>query len=174
MGDLFRAISQQQGDPRRRDPDQHKGEISEVGVTSMLYALSELKTTGIFLDVGSGIGDVIAQVALESIGGVCVGVEVQRELAELSKRLVTSAKAFHVRLTKICVHDDDIRQLRNTTTAAMQSSTIVFLNNLVFDPSSNLALETFVTRASILVHVITMDKWCGRHRQDYKRPFCAV
>ncbi|EGZ24340.1 hypothetical protein PHYSODRAFT_481434, partial [Phytophthora sojae] len=157
-----------------RDPDQHTGEISEVGVTSMLSALPILKATDIFLDVGSGIGNVIAQVALESNVGCCVGLEVQRELAELSKSIVASAKDSHLRLTKICVHDDDIRHLRNTTMTAMQASTVVFSNNLVFDPSSNLALETFVTRAPRLAHAITMDKLCGRHREDCKRPFCAV
>lgn len=174
VAEIFRSVSRQDLQAPRRTPDCHAGEISIDGVTTMLSVLPPLKATDVFLDIGSGIGNVIIQVAVETQVGICIGIEVQSQLALLSKSLISSARATYARLGKISVYEDDIRQISGAPKAAMQSSTIVFANNLVFEPSTNEALEVFVTSAPRLAHVITTQAVCGRHRDTCKREFCSV
>ncbi|POM62880.1 hypothetical protein PHPALM_27910 [Phytophthora palmivora] len=144
------------------------------GVTAILSALPRLRATDIFLDISSGIGNVVVQVCLETLVGLCLGVEVQQQLVGLSTSLITSAKPSFSRLNKVRVYEADMRQLYRTVKAAVESSNIVFSNNLAFDPPSNMALDSFVTRAPPLAHVITTSKLCGRHRDGYQRSFCLI
>eukprot|EP00644_Phytophthora_capsici_P019076 jgi/Phyca11/132140/e_gw1.137.8.1 len=78
------------------------------------------------------------------------------------------------RLAKVFVHNDDIRTASSATQQAMYSSTVVFSNNLVFDPTSNNALESFATHSPNLVHLVTTQRVCCRHRDSCQRAFCSV
>ncbi|POM79392.1 LOW QUALITY PROTEIN: Hypothetical protein PHPALM_2955, partial [Phytophthora palmivora] len=84
--------------------------ISMHGVSILLSLLSPVKATDVFLDVGSGVGNVVAQVAIETPIGLCIGVEIQHELSLLSKAVIESANATQPRLAKVHIYTCDIRQ----------------------------------------------------------------
>ncbi|ETK86293.1 hypothetical protein L915_09070, partial [Phytophthora nicotianae] len=84
VDNVFRSVSRKQVKPKRPNLEHRSGGISKAGVTAILAVLPRLQGTDIFLDIGSGIGNVIVQVALETQVGMCVGIEAQSQLAKLS------------------------------------------------------------------------------------------
>eukprot|EP00644_Phytophthora_capsici_P010913 jgi/Phyca11/104399/e_gw1.9.809.1 len=58
--------------------------------------------------------------------------------------------------------------------AELGCATILYANNLVFDPTSNLALEEFATGSHSLVHLIFTKNACGRHRTERRGKFCSI
>ncbi|KAG4051389.1 hypothetical protein PC123_g13396 [Phytophthora cactorum] len=61
------------------------GEIFPAGIAKMLDAIGPVQPTDIVLDVEAGIGNVLVQVALSTHVSACVGVEMRKELYELSR-----------------------------------------------------------------------------------------
>ncbi|KAG2872812.1 hypothetical protein PC116_g27415 [Phytophthora cactorum] len=153
-------------------PDAYRGEVTPAGVTAVLSALLPLLRSDVFLDVGSGIGDIIAHVALATQTGMAIGIEFQDHLAQLSKTIIYTATASLPNFAKVFIHSDVVQTKGPATQDAMHPSTNLFSNNLVFDPSSNDVLKGFVTNAPNLVHLVT--KLCWRHRGTCKQDFCSV
>ncbi|KAF4150613.1 Histone methylation protein DOT1, partial [Phytophthora infestans] len=73
---------------RNGSPDAHAGEVTPDGVTAILSALPPLSRADSFLDTGTGIGDVVAHMALAIQVGISVGIEFQGHLFAYSNNLV--------------------------------------------------------------------------------------
>ncbi|EGZ05204.1 hypothetical protein PHYSODRAFT_534456, partial [Phytophthora sojae] len=129
-------------------PDCHAGEISPTGVSAILAVIPTLTIADAFVDFGSGIGNVVAQVALETCVGRCIGIEFQDNLANIAM--------------SPAVRED------------IDGCSVLFANNIVFEPTSFAALEDFASSAAGLVHVVVMATICGRHRPTCPRNFCSV
>lgn len=98
---LFGSISEQQLRSRNGSPDAHAGEVTPDGVTAILSALPPLSRADSFLDTGTGIGDVVAQVALAIQVGISVGIEFQGHLAKLSNIIIYTATSRLLKLAKV-------------------------------------------------------------------------
>ncbi|KAG6942685.1 hypothetical protein JG688_00017982 [Phytophthora aleatoria] len=61
------------------------GEILPAGIAKMLDAIGLVQPTDIVLDVGTGIGNALVQVALSTHVSARIGVEMRKELCELSR-----------------------------------------------------------------------------------------
>lgn len=88
--DTFRALAEVFSDIKARGIRQESGgtqnnagEMFPTGVTAMLFQMGPLGNHDVFLDIGAGIGNVLAQVALTTKVGKCIGVEVRYDLCSL-------------------------------------------------------------------------------------------
>eukprot|EP00644_Phytophthora_capsici_P012751 jgi/Phyca11/540458/estExt2_Genewise1Plus.C_PHYCAscaffold_50010 len=157
-----------------KSPDCHAGEVSPSGISSIIAALPELQACDTFVDIGSGIGNVVAQVAIETCVGHCIGIELQSSLAKVSRTCIRNAVQQYPSFSKIDIFHDDIRSMSSRTYSDLRRSTVLYANNLVFDPTSTLALEKFATESPRLSHVIFTEKMCLRHRSECRRRFCSI
>ncbi|GMG15463.1 unnamed protein product [Phytophthora fragariaefolia] len=171
VGTFIESVSRHQLHLRCSAPEIHTGELGCIGATSMLSTLPKLVETDVFDDVGSGIGNSITQAALESEVGKCVRVEVQCHLVWLALSYIQTATGAHSRLGNRSIYRTDICTMADTTWQTLQPATVVFANNIVFNPQTISALDLLVTSLPALVHISLM---CWRHPGSCKREFCSV
>jgi hypothetical protein len=158
----------------RHSPDHHPGEVTPNGLSAVLEAIPPMGATDTFLDIGSGIGNIVAQVALESRVGSCIGVEFQHNLAKISENIVQIARLKYPQMAPVTILQDDVRKLCTHSYVAVQDCTVLFSNNLVFEASSNEAVHAISVSTPSLQHVILMQRLCSRHRQDCRNAFCSI
>ncbi|KAF4142694.1 hypothetical protein GN958_ATG08086, partial [Phytophthora infestans] len=110
---------------RGHHPDHHAGRIVRTGVALILATFPPLQSSDNFVDIGSGIENVVAQ---------CVGIELQNDLGQLSEMQIQAA--------------NEIAQ------AEIQDMSVLYSNNIGFDPTSNAALEKVATAVPTLTHLV--------------------
>jgi hypothetical protein len=157
-------------------PELNMGEVSMVGVTALLSAL-DIQKEDVFLDVGAGIGNVLAQVALQSRARKVLGIEVREPAVVLSRRVITAAAVHHHKLWKIKTMIGDIRNLPDMIEhTCVQESTVLYSFNTVFDYTSRVALESLSCQLSNLRLVVVADKFCPRHerRKHCLNEYCTI
>ena len=147
------------------------GELTMVGVTMLLHAIGPLLPCDTFVDVGSGVGNVIFQVALESTVAKVVGIEVRRDLAELSQSLIVQHCATEGRLHKITILNVDIAQADAEKLPGFQDATHVFSHNSLFTSSSLLALEELCWLPKLKKIAVVIVP-CPRHTARCTKAFC--
>ena len=156
-------------------PEQNMGEVCMVGVTSLLKAL-KLEVKDVFLDVGAGIGNVVAQVALQSRACKVVGIEIREHAVSLARRAISGATLHHRQLWKITLLCGDIRTPDTIEHRSVQESTVLYCFNTLFDDTSRVALESLACQLDRLRLVVVADKFCPRHerRQNCRNKFCTM
>ncbi|EEY59754.1 uncharacterized protein PITG_21040 [Phytophthora infestans T30-4] len=83
------------------------GEVLPSGVTLLLAAVGPLGEADVFLDVGAGVGNVLAQVALTKKVRTCIGIEVRRDLVSLGRRCMQQLRKQYPRLSKVLLKQVD-------------------------------------------------------------------
>ncbi|KAJ0392701.1 hypothetical protein P43SY_009965 [Pythium insidiosum] len=68
--------------------------------------------TDVFVDVGSGIGNVVAQVAIETDVAASIGIEVRKDVAGLGKSRMDAFIDLTAALGAVIIHDADIKEMR--------------------------------------------------------------
>ncbi|KAE9055769.1 hypothetical protein PF010_g32029, partial [Phytophthora fragariae] len=91
------------------------GELLPVGVADMLAATEPLHASDVFLDIGAGIGNVLAQVALTTTVRRCIGVEVRAELCSLAIRQIRQHTDAYPQLRKVAMKAADVRDVLLST-----------------------------------------------------------
>ncbi|EGZ11491.1 hypothetical protein PHYSODRAFT_515885 [Phytophthora sojae] len=128
------------------------GETTFAGVKSVVDHL-RLTPADVFVDIGSGIGNVVVQVALEASAKVCVGIEVRGELVEIA---------------------EDIVRQHGRVLPQLSSAMVLFSNNKLFEETANQALQDLACQVNHVSRVVVMEAFCPRHRQSCQRLFCAL
>jgi Histone methylation protein DOT1 len=171
---MFQFIPRAEVCHKSSHPEQHMGEVSMVGVTALLSAL-EIQKEDVFMDVGAGIGNVVAQVALQSRAHLVLGIEIRERAVQLAKRVIADTAIHHRQLLKIIMLAGDIRMLEIIFNASVQSSTILYSFNTVFDNATNTAIESLCCELRSLRLVVVAHKFCPRHerRQNCRNKFCT-
>lgn len=154
--------------------DFNSGEITVEGISSILLEIPDLSVMDSFADIGSGIGNILAQVALETPVRMCFGIECRPELVNIARRAFKAALKETPTLAKVNMTCEDIRAPRWHTEANLRACTVLYSNNLVFRPDANLQLEAFVTSENRLRYVVVFKKFCCRHRDGCQRLFCTL
>jgi SAM-dependent methyltransferase len=105
---------------------------------------------GTFVDVGSGVGQVVLQVAYDFACTLAVGIELMPHrcvvAARLAQRVVDDAHSRGAALSPLDLRCGDFR-FDDTTLAAVRAADVIFVNNKAFEPEANLALAATVVRA---------------------------
>ncbi|GMF56295.1 unnamed protein product [Phytophthora fragariaefolia] len=113
-----------------RSPDCHAGEVTPVGVSAVLAGISPLVSTDVFVDIGSGIGNIVAQVAMETRVAMCIGVEFQFNLPAVSEELIRKQAINHPSLSKVVICRDDNRSPSTVTNDAILKALFCLLTAL--------------------------------------------
>ena len=172
---MFQSISRAAVRQESGRPEQNMGEVCMASVTSLLQAL-RLEVTDVFLDVGAGIGNVVAQVALQSRACRVVGIEMREGAVSLAKRAIASATPHYPQLLKISLLHGDIRAPDTIKHRSVQESTVLYCFSTVFDESSKVTLERLTCELNRLRLVVVADKFCPRHERRKKcvNEFCTM
>jgi hypothetical protein len=150
--------------------ERNAGEIAMAGVTKMLENFGTLMAGDVFVDVGAGIGNVILQVALQSKFRWSVGIEMRKDLTNLTTSLVDHHKRQDRRLDKVVVVNGDIVHMKLDSPYISQA-THIFCSNMLFTGESLLALEEMFWLPKLRLVVVT-QKPCPRHTARCMKAFC--
>ncbi|GMF56083.1 unnamed protein product [Phytophthora fragariaefolia] len=72
-------------------PHRNAGELMPCGISSLLRELGGLCETDVFLDIGSGVGNVVEQVVLATNVAKALGVEVHQDLNDLGMKTIAKS-----------------------------------------------------------------------------------
>jgi hypothetical protein len=172
IDDIFRTVTK--SDVNQHGARQHEnvGELSVTGV-SILANACNLNERDVFVDVGSGIGNVVTQIALETAVRMCIGVEVRVDIALLGRRLIEAHANKYPNTRKVHIYPENICQV-DITTNMWQQTTVLYSHNTLFDGRTLVGLETLCCKLHSLRIVILQEPFCHRHSPRCKREFCLL
>ena len=98
VSSVFATVTQ--SDVRQCGGQQHlnAGEITMASLTKIIDVIGDISPQDVFLDVGSGVGNVVAQMALATTARFSIGIEIRGDVANLSTELLRAAKLKWPRL----------------------------------------------------------------------------
>jgi hypothetical protein len=172
IDEIFRTVTK--SDVNQSGARQHEnvGELTVTGVT-MLVNECTLTEKDVFVDVGSGIGNVITQVALKTAVHKCIGVEIRVDTALLSRRLIEAHAYKYPNIRKVHIYPEDICKV-DITTNMWQQATVLYSHNTLFDGLTLVGLEALCCKLRSLRIVILQEPFCHRHRPRCTREFCLL
>jgi hypothetical protein len=171
--EIFASVEKADVRQQSGKTESNAGELTPTGTTAMIEACA-LKPEDVFIDVGSGIGNVVAQVALQTNVLSVVGVEIREGLARQGEMLMAQYSERYPQLRKVSVYPQDICDIYIANMNVFQTVTVLFSHNTVFKPEALLVLESICCRLPQLRTVVLMQPFCTRHRPRCTREFCAV
>jgi hypothetical protein len=172
LGDIFSRVRKADVRQVSGRTEFNVGELTMEGVTRLITAC-ELSSGDVFLDIGSGIGNVVAQVTLQSKVRQAIGLEIRQEVASLGLRLIEEARQTNPQLSRVCVLEGDIRELEENL-SAIANTTVLYTNNYLFAPGATLAIHRLCCRLRYLRIVVLGAQACPRHRLRCTNEFCFV
>ena len=173
VSSIFSSISKRDVRQVSGRAEHNAGEITVGGVTKLIEAC-DLLSGDIFLDVGSGVGNIIAQVVLQTDVCAAIGVEIRSDLALRGKTLMYMHERIYPRLHKVQIYPDDVSALDFDKDTVLQRTTVLFCHNTVFKTKDTIVLEHICCRLPFLRTVIVQDPFCHRHRPNCIREFCTL
>ena len=176
IDEVFRHFTQ--ADVRQPSGQQHlnASEIAPVRVTTMIKAL-DLVDDDVFADIGSGTGSVVAQVVLQSPVNRAIGLEIRSNLAQKSRNALDDSKLKYRRLQKVNIITGDVKCLTPVARVQLMQATVIFSNNVVFQPQDNESLRQLVCsfdNSSCLRVVMLSSRFCSRCTSHCSSEFCRV
>jgi H3 lysine-79-specific histone-lysine N-methyltransferase len=121
------------------------GELMPLFVDQIIE-LTQLSPSSLFLDLGSGVGSVVAQVSLRS-GCTGVGVELVPRVAALAQDLMAQilfrCHMWGVRCSHVKLEEGDMLQNQDVA-QLIQHADAILVNNHAFKPDRSFFLYTFL------------------------------
>jgi len=152
----------------------NSGEILPVGVSAMIGVMS-IGRTDVFGDIGSGVGSVLAQVALQSHAARCIGIEIRRDIASQSRECIRRFQQEYPRLSRVSILSGDVKSMSDYIRVELQQCTVLFCNNMVFDPADNLAVQELFVSSTTARLVLVTERFCARcHGARCSNVFCHI
>ena len=144
----------------------------------MSIVINALKVTrdDVFVDVGSGIGNVVAQVALQTQARVCIGIEVREGIANCGRALIEQQSIEHPALKKVRLFGEDFRDGGGEARQDVDflQASIMYSYNTLFKSEDALALERLMCDLVPLRLLVIAMKPCPRHTARCAREFCLL
>ena len=148
------------------------GEVAPVGISQVVDAVG-FSATDVFVDVGSGTGNVLVQIALES-RVPCFGIEIRDELATKSRYEIEKFAEKYPSLRQVNIVSDNVRKLSPMHFKLLEHCTILYSSNRLFDPVDNLALQDLILSLPKLNTVVLGSPFCSRCGLTCNQNFCLV
>jgi hypothetical protein len=105
------------------------------------------------------VGNIVAQVALQTAVALVIGVKIRHDMAALSQDTLQTNASEYPQLFKARVIHGDVREVEADPCGVL-STPVLIANNLLFTPSSNLALCCMLPHIQL---VILGEKVYPRH-----------
>ena len=153
--------------------ENNAGELTPLS-TSDLIKVCELGESDVFIDIGSGVGNVVAQVALETFVPTVIGVEIRSDLAHLGKLLMKEQTSKYPGLQKIKIFPQDICSVDIVNEEMFQGITVLYCHNTLFKTDVLHVVENICCRLPCLRTVVIQLAFCPRHRDGCLREFCLL
>jgi hypothetical protein len=160
---IFESITREDISQPHRTPSHNAGEILPVGVMKMIEAMN-VKPTDIFGDIGSGAGNILAQIALQTQVQRCIGLEIREELADRSIATLRSFYQAFPQLSRVVIYSGDITNLTPQARTELETCTILYCNNYVFAPRDSQAVQDFILTSRNARMVLSTGRFCARCR----------
>ena len=154
--------------------ESNTGEVLPQSVTFLLRVVGPIGPSDVFLDVGSGLGNIVCQVLLQTEAQKAIGVEKQRAVLELGQSIVVRWQQNHQRLKNAEFHQDDVRLYAQDLPEYALDATIIYSNNVRFHANANHALFQLASSLPKARLLITAVATCPRHRAKCQNPLCAT
>ncbi len=157
-------------------PHLNVGEIAPVGVTAILEKIA-LTSDDKFTDIGSGTGNILAQVLLQSPVKTAIGLEIRSDLAQKSRQALQAAQVKYPRLCSVEVLTGDVKVLPPETITRLHEATVLFSNNFVFQQDDMVGLHDFICSYDSLgdLRVVLLTKrLCPRCPSFCNDAFCKA
>jgi len=152
----------------------NSGEILPMSVSTMIDAM-HIGSTDVFGDIGSGIGSVLAQVALQSCAARCIGIEIRLDVVSRSRECLGRFLEEYPRLSRVSILSGDVKAMTDALRVELQTCTILFCNNMVFDPVDDLAVQEFIVSSYAARLVLLTRRFCGPcHGPRCSNVFCHI
>ncbi|KAG3030339.1 hypothetical protein PC120_g3831 [Phytophthora cactorum] len=116
------------------------GELLPSGLATMIAVKVPLDENDVFRDVGAGIGNVLAQVALTTKVSTCLGVEMRRDLCSLSVRHMRHHADAYPLHRNVVMASADVRDVSLSSQAPISKATIILANYFLFEKAAKLVL----------------------------------
>ena len=173
LDSIFRSFTK--ADVRQPRGQQHLnvGETAPVGVSALLQEL-QLSATDVFIDIGSGTGSLLAQVALEAPVLRAIGLEIRSDLAEKSRAAIENASDRFTKLQIITIIAGDVKALPSDAKTQIRTGTVLFSNNLAFLAEDVLGLQELICSSFCLRAVALTQKICARCSRTCTNEFCQI
>lgn len=152
--------------------DWNMGEILPAGVARMIRAVKFVEDD-VFVDFGSGVGNVVTQVTMETKSRLCIGLEMRSAVVDSSSKLVAKKSIRYPLLRKVQLHECDFRLL-DASDNRVHGATVAYALNIVYEGSSNFALKALVCDIGTLRCLVLSERVCRKHGPRCKREFCMI
>ena len=173
VSNIFSSIGKHDVRQASGRPEYNTGELTLLGATMLIEACG-LVSGDIFLDVGSGIGNIVAQVALATDVCAAIGVEIRKDLALRGETLMNMHQSMYPLLHKVHIYPENVCALDFDQDTMLRRTTVLFCHNTVFKANVMVELEHICCRLPNLRTVVVQDPFCHRHRPSCIREFCAL
>ena len=143
LHDTYADVAKREVTHAGKRHDHNAGELAAVSVTDLIRQLGEITKTDVFLDVGYGLRNVVAQFAMQTQVKMAVGIEIRGDLLRTGKKLIQKKVQAHPQLQRTFFILGDICTT-DIKAPLVASASILFSNNLVFAAATDLALERVI------------------------------
>jgi ribosomal protein S9 len=171
--DLFASVPKAVVRHSGKNVDLNTGELSVVGTTKLINFIGDITKYDVFLDVGSGIGNVIAQMAVQTAVARSIGIEIRDDVANVGAKLIADKAQKFSLLRKVDVIVADVKSV-DLKRFQGNKPTVFFSNNRLFKPLNNLAMENMILEMTQLRLIVLGTSFCIRHRASCRREFCLL
>ncbi|TYZ65698.1 hypothetical protein PybrP1_006389 [[Pythium] brassicae (nom. inval.)] len=170
---IFGAVTPREIRHVAGDRHLNAGELVPLAVDAVIRT-ADVSAGDVFVDVGSGVGNVVAQVALQTRARKCIGVEIRRELCVRGQQLMRRCELRARLLPKVAIVCGDAVDVCLATTRPMNESTVVYLNNILFQAATNVHLTAQLCALPRARVIAATAVFCARHREPCRTAFCRV
>ena len=153
--------------------ENNAGEVTPQSISNLIKEC-DIGEVDVFADIGSGVGNVVAQVALETFAQTVIGVEIRSDLAGLGESLMKKQTSIYPALQKIKIYPQDICNVDIMNDNIFQRITVLYCHNTLFKPEVLHVLENICCRLPYLRTVVIQLAFCPRHRDGCMREFCLL
>ncbi|POM76257.1 Histone methylation protein [Phytophthora palmivora] len=149
------------------------GEVMPSGVTMLLAELGNIDGQDVFLDIGSGLGNIVAQVVLATDVYRVMGIEAREEVQRAGIDAINRSSyawAFRERAPFI---SKDVSDIRLATNSPFAEATVVYWNNVLFEPRVVEHVKNELCTMANIRYLLSCVNFCPRHRPLCLSGFCA-
>ncbi|EGZ06561.1 hypothetical protein PHYSODRAFT_353125 [Phytophthora sojae] len=146
-------------------PHRNAGEVMPEGISALLAEVGPLDGRDLFLDIGAGIGNVVAQVALGTTVYQAIGIELREDIHSLGAEMILRERTSLFR--------NDVAAVPIAYTPPFADSTVVYWNNVLFDTPVIEHVKDQLCGMTMIRFLVSCLNMCPRHREFCQSSFCA-
>ncbi|GMF26778.1 unnamed protein product [Phytophthora fragariaefolia] len=154
-------------------PHLNVGEVLPPGVTTLLRELGGITAHDVFFDFGSGLGNVVVQVALATKVSKAIGIDIRDDVQDLGVDMIARSPYGERLREQTKFMRSDITGLRFSRIDPYAQATIIFWNNILFEAVTVEFVKRELSELAKVRLVVCTAPICPRHREPCFAEFCS-